>query len=245
MDPTNPRWQTADQRMKRSATMWKMIAGAAGTAALTTVIVASCLDRDVAARRALDEPAYVETTSAPSPAAGSTTPVTTRDTTGGIAPSGAVNRAADDLTGAGNASTTAITSAPMATPVRRLDFTPVPVPFERANGDSSTSGTAAPIDTNVHSGGPNAGPTRSSINPEANGASDTAALGNASGPNAGHASHANNDPSNRGSNPESPPMTGGDGRFITEAPYWGSSAWTSDPNAGAGPFETERNTPAH
>jgi hypothetical protein len=65
------------------------------------------------------------------------------------------------------------------------------------------------------------------------------------GPNAGHASHANNDPNNRGSNPESPSMSSGAGRFVTEAPYWSSSAWASNPEAGAGPFQTERNTPAH
>jgi hypothetical protein len=69
-----------------------------------------------------------------------------------------------------------------------------------------------------------------------------------------------------GSNPIAPPLTAGAGPFATEAPYWGASAfpsnpnagagrftdpptgfassWTSDPNAGAGQFTTEWNTPA-
>jgi len=37
----------------------------------------------------------------------------------------------------------------------------------------------------------------------------------------------------------------GAGRFMTEAPPWSASAFTSDPNAGAGPFTTERNIPAY
>ena len=245
MDPTNPRWLTSDERTKRSATIWKVIVGAAAASALTAVVVASCLDRDVA-RRDLDEPSYVETTSATTTSASTTTtaaaatPATTRDSTGGIAPNGADNGGAEIAAGAPS-STTTITSAAMATPTqpRQQSYSPVPVPFERANGDSSTSGTAGTTDGgNVHSTGPNAGPMT-------NAAADTTAILNDAGPNAGHASHANNDPSNRGSNPESPPMTSGDGRFVTEAPYWSSSSWTSNPEAGAGPFETERNTPAH
>ena len=48
----------------------------------------------------------------------------------------------------------------------------------------------------------------------------------------------------QGSNPDSPRLPAGAGPFITEAPYWSSSAWGSSPDAGAGRFETERNTPA-
>ena len=258
MDPTNPRWQTSDQRTKRSATIWKIIVAAAGASALTAVVVASCLDRDVA-RRDLDEPGFVETTSATTTAtpvagapttAAASTPATTRDSTGGIAPNGADNGGAEIPAGAPSSATT-ITSAPMSMPAqpRQQSYSPVPVPFERANGDSSTSGTAGTTGTtdagNVHRAGPNAGPTGSNINPSTIGTTEAAAASNDAGPNAGHASHANNDPNNRGSNPESPPMTSGAGRFVTEAPYWSSSAWMSNPEAGAGPFETERNTPAH
>jgi len=237
MDPTNPRWQTPEERTRRSATIWKIIVGAAGASALTAVVVASCLDRDEA-RRDMEEPAYVETTSAgtttttgattgtTTPGAtttGATTPATaprtaTQDSTGGIAPGGVSDdgsRAIDgpDIAGAPiRRGATTITSAPMATQVdpRERNYSPMAIPFERANG--GTDATSVNVD---------------------------------GGPNAGHASHANNDPNNRGSNPESPPMTNGAGRFITEAPYWSGSAWTSDPNAGDGPFETERNTPAH
>lgn len=41
-----------------------------------------------------------------------------------------------------------------------------------------------------------------------------------------------------GSNPASPPMSSGAGRFLTESPPWAASAWTSNPNAGAGAFMT-------
>jgi hypothetical protein len=34
-------------------------------------------------------------------------------------------------------------------------------------------------------------------------------------------------------------VTGGAGNFITEAPYWGASAFSSNPDAGAGPFRSE------
>src|SRR5690349_10775769 len=104
MDPTNPRWETSEQRSRRSATVWKIIVGAAGASALTAIVVASCLDRDEA-RRDLEEPAYVETTSSTTTTTTTTTPVTTRDSTGGITPNG----------GAG---TTTVTSAPMGTPLQ-------------------------------------------------------------------------------------------------------------------------------
>lgn len=250
MDPTNPRWLTSEERTKRSATIWKIIVGAAGASALTAVIVASCLDRDVA-RRDMQEPSYVETTSAvttgttPAPApAGAVPTANTTDSTGGIAPAGSTTV----VTGPGTTinNNTTITSAPVAPRVQPGDrnYTPAPGTVERpnANGDSSTSGVAGTIKA-APAAGPNTGPDGSNINPPTNGATDAVAV--PTGPSAGHASHANNDPNNRGSNPESPPMTSGAGRFVTEAPYWSSSAWTSDPEAGAGPFQTERNTPAH
>jgi hypothetical protein len=250
MDPTNPRWLTSEERTKRSATMWKIIVGAAGASALTAMVVASCLDRDVA-RRDLREPSFVETTSAtpatPAPAPGAI-PTATRDSTGGIAPlanaNAGANGGADEaptgsttvvtVPGTTLNNTTTITSAPLATRVQ---------PVNRASGDSSTSGVAGTTTGAPGATGPNAGPDGSNINPPTNGATDAVAV--PAGANAGHASHANNDPNNRGSNPESPAMSGGAGRFVTEAPYWSSSAWTTDPEAGAGPFQTERNTPAH
>ena len=42
----------------------------------------------------------------------------------------------------------------------------------------------------------------------------------------------------------SDPDTGA-GRFLTDAPPWAASAFTSNPNAGAGPFTTERTLPAY
>jgi len=193
MDPTNPRWHPSTARTKRGATIWKIVVGAAAASALTAVVVASCLDRDEAARRDLQEPAYVETTSG-------TTPATTRDSTGGIAPGGAINGGADEIAG-----TTSITSAPMSTRAqpRERNYTPVPVPFERANGDSSTSGTAGTTDFgNLHRD-----PNGSVINPLTSGGPDLTSILMDAGPNAGHASHANNDPNNRDANAESPPMT--------------------------------------
>ena len=254
MDPTNPRWETSEERTKRSATIWKIIVAAAGASALTAVIVASCLDRDEARRGT--EPAFVETTSVTAvtpPAAQPVAPVrvtpapATRDSTGGVA-SGAADDSAPSATANGaTTSTTTVTSAPLATQVqpRQMSYSPVTVPFESANGDTSTSGTNGTGPGTNGAAGPNAGPNGSNINPPTNGATDAASLGVDAGPNAGHASHLNNDPNNRGSNPQSPPMSAGAGRFVTEAPYWGASAWTSDPNAGAGPFTTERNTPAY
>lgn len=225
MDPSNPRWETSDQRTRRSATMWKIIVGAAGASALTAVVVASCVGGDVA-QRDLEEPAYVETTSATTTTR-TATPATTRDSTGGIALPAAPNGGADTASAPAPTSqegTTTVTSAPMAAQVfaqqHEPNYTPVRVPFDRASGDSSTSGVAGTT------------------------AATTAGVSVDAGPNAGHASHANNDPNNAGSNPDSPPMSAGAGRFITEAPYWSGTAWTSDADAGAGRFETERNTPA-
>lgn len=188
MDPTNPRWEgRSEARRKRSATILKIIVGAAGASALSAMVVASCLDRDEA-RRDVQEPAYVETTSA----ATTGTPASTRDTSGGIAPNGAVNGGADEIAG-----TTTITSAPMSTQVQppQRNYTPVPVPFERANGDSSTSGTVG-TGNGPKDAAPVAGVHESNFSPLIR-ATDPNSIGIDAGPNAGHASHANNDPNNR------------------------------------------------
>jgi hypothetical protein len=230
MDPMNPRWETSEARTKRSATMWKIIVAAAGTSALTAMVVASCLDRDVA-RRDAHEPAYVETTSSVTT---TTTATTTAATPPQAAPVAVVQAPATrDSTAAGGAAedsavttstinTTTITSAPAATPVpgRQLNYTRgVPVPSPNVNGDTSTSGTNGANGANGAHG--------------ANGKAEAA-------PSARRVE----DP-NRGSNPQAPSYSAGAGGFVTEAPYWGASSWTSDPNAGAGPFTTERNTPAY
>ncbi|MDB5215219.1 MAG: hypothetical protein JWO86_3146, partial [Myxococcaceae bacterium] len=245
----------------------------ASASALTAVVVASCLDRDQA-RRSVEEPAYVETTSAvmtpASPAAQAVAPEApispaTRDSTGGVA--GVAGT--DEIAGAPAApaapaaaapapteptGTTTVTSAPPATQVqtRQPNYTPVPVPFESANGDTSTSGTGPYGVSDANTGvagpnsgvnseafaGPNTGPGGSNLNPReippdaANAAVDA-------GP------YSDDEPSNRGSNPQSPSFSAGAGRFVTEAPFWAASAWVSDPNAGAGPFTTERNTPGY
>ena len=221
--------------------MWKIIVAAAGTSALTAMVVASCLDRDVA-RRDAQEPAFVQTTSVNTTATPGTTPVTpapqaaavavapspaTRDTTGGVAAGGeSADTAGTSTTGT---STTTITSAPAATqaPARQLNYTRVPVPFESANGDTSTSGTTGGNGSNGSGGARDAAPS----------ATDGGATRNDDSRRV--------EDRNRGSNPQAPPYSAGAGGFVTEAPYWGASAWTSDPNAGAGPFTTERNTPAY
>lgn len=187
MDPTASRGETSAVR-PRTAQLWKILGGAAGALALTFLIVDSCLDRGEA-RLDAEEPSYVETTAAMTRAAGAaepgaTTPASlpatmrasTRDSSGGIAP------------------TTTISSAPMTMRRRERSYTPVPVPFERANGDSSTSGTAGTTDAgNVHSAGPN----DAVINPPTDDATDPTSVLIDASPNAGHASHANNDPNNR------------------------------------------------
>jgi hypothetical protein len=48
-----------------------------------------------------------------------------------------------------------------------------------------------------------------------------------------------------GSNPQAPPMSAGAGAFITEAPYWSGTAFPTNPEAGAGPFTTERSAPGY
>ena len=225
--------------------MWKIIVAAAGTSALTAMVVASCLDRD-SARRDAQEPAFVQTTSVTTTATPGTTPVTpapqaaavavapspaTRDTTGGVAAGGE----SADTAGTSTTSTTTITSGPATTQetARQLNYTRVPVPFESANGDTSTSGTNGSNGTSGTDGSNGTGGARD--------AAPSAADGGAT---------RNDDPRrvedrNRGSNPQAPSYSAGAGGFVTEAPYWGASAWTSDPNAGAGPFTTERNTPAY
>jgi hypothetical protein len=236
MDPTNPRWETSEARTKRSATMWKIIVAAAGTSALTAMVVASCLDRDVA-RRDAREPAFVETTSVttttkmgiaatpPQAAPAAAAPAAaTRDATGGVAGGGgAEDIARATSTSSATTGTTSITSAPAGTqlPARQLTYTPVPVPLESVKGDTSTSGTNG-----------------------TNGTADAAPRGADAGSSRNNSSRRAEDP-NRGSNPQAPSYSAGAGGFVTEAPYWGASAWTSDPNAGAGPFTTERNTPAY
>lgn len=112
MDPKNPRWESSDTRVARSALFWKVVVSAAAAAALTTAIVVSCLDR-VAERRASStppEPAYVETvaTAHAPPAAPPTAPATagtsTADSTGGIAEAPPAARGGEP------ASTTRVTS---------------------------------------------------------------------------------------------------------------------------------------
>lgn len=242
MDPTNPRWQTSDERWHRNATFWKIIVGATAASAFTAVAVASCLGRDAAARdtHELSEPAYVETTAAtPAPAEPA---------------QGAVVIANDNAPAAGRAPTT-----PPTTPPTTAD---------------STGGAAAIGQTETTSAGAAVAPTTGTVTvihgtPRANYnyAPRTAPPAATDAPVAGHAGHAENDPARRpaqpmttagpagtpvapgtsqstGSNPATPSMQAGAGSFITEAPFWTSSAMTPNRDAGAGAFDTERNTPA-
>lgn len=87
MDPNNPRWMTTEERRARSARMWKIIVSALSGAALATMIVASCLDRDREAK--LDEPGVTQTTAAEAPAGGAT------DTSSGLGGGGAAGVPAD------------------------------------------------------------------------------------------------------------------------------------------------------
>lgn len=261
MDPTNPRWQTSDERWHRNATFWKIIVGATAASAFTAVAVASCLGRDSAARdtHELTEPAYVETTAGtpapvaqeqqlpeenPAPADNATpgaviivnnhapagpAPTTTADSTGGAA---AVGQTETTAAGAAPAATGGSVTVIHGTPRANYNYSPRPVPYFETVSPAATDAPVA-----------------------------------AAAPVAGHAGHAENDPKNRpaqpmttagpagtpvapgtaqskGSNPAQPSMQAGAGPFITEAPFWTSSAMTPNRDAGAGAFDTERNRPA-
>jgi hypothetical protein len=234
--------------------MWKIIVGAASASALTAVIVASCLDRD-RAQRELTEPGIVETTSGAAHGRTTTTtaadaPASTSDSTGGVDVDGRGDgRAAQqpaqptridqgtsqagaptETTGATivvpNGSTTinnttnvtSDPSAPAMSTQSTQSYSPRPSPFESV---VTTNGSTDPNDTdNRNAGG-----------------------GARAGTEAGAAPIRN--PNTPGSNPEAPPMNAGAGRFVTEAPFWGASSFPSNPDAGAGQFQTERNSPAH
>jgi hypothetical protein len=245
MDTTNPRWETREERRDRSATMWKIIVGAAGASALTAVIVASCLDRGQA-RRDAAEPAYVETTAVMVPAPAQGNPASITDGTACAVDNG---RAADGTTGTtgatiivpptinnttnilpdGTTSSSITTSGPrsrVSAPAATQIYTPNPPPLSAAvttNGSTDANdpnNRNAPQSSVAGTFAPNPAPTTSPTN-----GTDPPAIP-------------------QGSNPDAPSFSAGAGPFDTEAPYWSSSAWKSDPNAGAGPFTTERNTPA-
>lgn len=280
MDPSNPRWMDAEERRRRSATFWKIIVGAAGAAALSTVIVASCLDRGEERRdrdRAkVEEPGITETTAAsmtsPTPtayepgtdpaAAQAAPPVvgpSTSDSTGGVAATATATTSTADRATAPPAATTIATGTTTVTSAEAQrsaqPYTPGQAPFESAYGPNGVNGvalspSAAPANTSPTAGGTTAGAGADggAGSVGGNGGNGNGGAVQNGGGDAGVIRDARGnviDPNNRGSNPQSPPMSAGAGRFNTEAPYWSSSAFESNPEAGAGPFTTERNTPGY
>jgi len=168
MDPKNPRWMTTEERRARSARMWKIIVSALSGAALATMIVASCLDRDDEAK--LDEPGVTQTTAAEAPAGGAS------DTSSGLAGGGgAAGVPADQPLGGG---------APPDTNTG-LD------PTNANNPGSADTSTGAPMSRapvtlervdNV------------TINVTTNGAPSANGQPAGAAPVAGHAAHQDNDP---------------------------------------------------
>lgn len=167
MDPKNPRWMTTEERRARSARMWKIIVSALSGAALATMIVASCLDRDDEAK--LDEPGVTQTTAAEAPAGGA------NDTSSGLAGGGgAAGVPADQPLGGGappdtntgvanQGSNDTSTGAPMSR---------APMTFERVDNLTINVSTNGAPGTAAQGAVPNG----------------------AAAPVAGHAAHQDNDP---------------------------------------------------
>jgi hypothetical protein len=152
MDPTNPRWESAEARRDRSASFWKLVVTAATASAFTAVIVASCLDRDDEAQRDLMEPTVVETTAGTPSGTGAPVSTSTADSVGGVAASPAPSPAAGatappmlpgpvPTTNVTN-STTVITSGEVERVQQssgrpEQNYSPKPVPFETATPDAA------------------------------------------------------------------------------------------------------------
>lgn len=151
MDPANSRGESPEARFARQKTLWTIIASVAAGAALGSMVAVSCLDRGQA-RRATEEPAYVETTAtplaAPAPAATPTVAIAR------VAPRAATGAAAVDDSAGGpggrgaSAGTTNVTSAPVAataTGVAPPSATPATSP--RAPGTLHPYEVRPPTDT--------------------------------------------------------------------------------------------------
>ena len=197
--------------------MWKIIVGIVTSVALTTTIVVSCHDRNERARRDVAEPGYVETT-------------------GAMSTANAVEAAP----------VRPLTSAPLT--ITTTPPTPTPSP-------GATARAAAPPSTNDSAGGlvgvpgsvvaaphvqvPPASPQTLAPRPFPPAAAAPAPTALApvlpeGGPASANARDAATEPTPPSATPPAP--TAGAGRFSTEAPYWGSSAFPTNPDAGAGPF---------
>lgn len=235
-------------RRARSATVWKMIAGASAALALSVVLVTSLRDRDAPPS---SHEAQATNNASPPKAAVWTAHVWNRVDSAGAgvdeeAPSPALAPAAT-MAATSDATTTSATvdrgldvaAGPQVSiqylyfvwpPAVAVTAPPVEVPKDAgAIDDVATAGpadTASPRDTGTAKA--DAGPLNPWVPPSFSAGAGPftteapywAASAFVSNPNAGA------------------------GRFMTEAPPWAASAFTSDPNAGAGPFTTERNIPA-
>jgi hypothetical protein len=212
MDSASERREIA-RRWARSARMWKMIASASAGAALTIALVTS-LRGDHATP---GHPAV----------RGTNTSVGNPDTpTGADQATSATSKSASTGTGPAEISTTRTSSA---------SFDAADAGEEAATERQSRS---APVVT-VPPAAPTTLPTETSSD-----AATPADAGNTSGDD--RATREANAPEARDAgaalsvDPWAPPsMSAGAGPFSTQAPYWGASAFVSDPNAGAGRFTTE------
>ena len=207
--------------------MWKIIVGIVTAAALTTVIVASCHDRRERARRDVAEPAYVETTGAT--AVGSGTEAQAAAEAEGAAPVAPVVTAPPAITVIPPTPTPAPGAAAATAPPSTNDSAGgiVGIPGSVVTAPRVSAPPAYPPGSAPRLAPPF--PTATATPPPAATPTPDAATLSAS-PEGGTA-----DASPRGAGSEPAPTTGA-GRFITEAPYWGSSAFPTNPEAGAGPF---------
>ena len=233
MDAASER-REIELRRARSARMWKMIVSASAAGALTVALVTSL--RDDHASRARDghgdaaetqEPSRVETTGAETPRPAETrsaraatvgipnAPVSPDDTAGTTP-----GASGDGTAGAISTTTTSsatVDAAPLAT-----------APLATAPPATAPPATATPADVSSDGGSTDAGATAAPGGGQDRYASEASAT---DGGDAGAA---------QARDPWAPPsMSAGAGPFSTQAPYWGASAWVSDPNAGAGRFTTE------
>ncbi len=214
---------SSTERYARSATFWRVIAGAACGAAVSTVIVATCLDDDERDRRPA-EVGHVETTGAAIPrtnlAAHGAAPAITE-------PTGAAQPSAQQRASAAEDPTAEAPPDPLAEQAPDLQSAADTPP---ASSETGETGEGAPAQAAM--------PEDDSLE----GAAASAEGGDAGAAVTAEGSEAAADagtPAFAGSNPLSPPMSAGAGPFATEAPPNAASAFTTNPNAGAGRFTTE------
>jgi len=217
MNPRNPRWQSPETRRARSAAFWKLLVAATSGAALSAVVVVSCLDGAQRDRALDDEPlVLVRTTSAPMPTGAdpnASMPEPGRSSsTVVVTTGGAVEASPGDPVVVVETTVSALPA--LATP--RLA---PPVLASQAEPGASAAVPQVVVAEPARPLDADAAPPAPKVLRDAR--------GNVI------------DPDNLGTNPNAPAMSAGAGQLKTDAPPWAASAFPSDPNAGAGRFTTD------